>query len=963
MRVFLITCLCIILAVLPLYSGSAQESTFPVITAENANQIEPLAVIGKGFIHDVSWSPDGSRFFIASSTGVWEYDAQNLANPPTLIEIPDIDNLAQEHAFFSGDGSTLVIPTDWEGASCNRIAVWDTTSWTRIQEFRDNNIDHIIASADGNRVLFNVDFEKIVVWETVTNTVSMIDELAEISDYNQAYAVNNMGQVLVQVETDAREESGGATYYTRVYNLETGVTEVFFNAKLAFPPDTIISQNAFVFNTPYYESPRLINWLNVANPQQQRSFSDRVTPLTFSQDGDLLAMVNISDGIVEVWNPFEAKLVARLDDSPQTHTSKTEIGNPFKKLRFSPNAQQLVSIDVDDIVKIWDLVTGNLTAIETSFGRLEPVGFDNETLYVKSEYVLRRWPMSDAQPTDITYWNGVGVFSPNLQSAAVAVAPIDPFFGSGRTVAGFSIQNFQRIVPIQIWDMSAREVVAEFQVEQENAFVNELLFSADGSWLLVSLMLDSNGIRDQASVRTLVFDLGLGPSEAVLYDEFAYDFATVFINFGFATNNEFVVGLDEFRDSENFETTSYPVGLVNAETGQERIVIEDLKAYGFDLYPQFIAVNSSKTRLVAISDEVTLIDLENGNVLKRIPLDFFYFTPYPSFNPSGDILVVGPITYYRESSDSIWYSALSGDPLPVPLEAQYTGSFSNDGTLYAFEDLTGRVQIWGVGAEYIEPTHSGFQILNEPWVVYDFDASADVFSSEDGKLVRTYDELPLDEVASNASGGGGGGDISNDSSQSSTPTSAPVVQSCPGAPSPHLTVGALATVSDSTPNNLRSSPQVSASLIGEIPSGATFRVMGGPECSDGFAFWQVNYNAQIGWTAEGQGDVYWLSPYVPIANQLNIPSCDGYLVPQLTIGQQARILPGDPNALNTLPLRPSQYSESVRLGSVPSGANFTVLDGPLCGDGSIVWWLIDYNGVVGWTGEGQENTYWAEPVN
>lgn len=962
MRIFLIACICIFLAGLPLYSGSAQESKFPVITAENVNQIQPLTIIGKGFIHDVSWSPDGARFLVASSMGVWEYDAQNLATPPTLIEIPDIDNLAEEFAFFSADGSTLVIPTDWEGPRGNRIAVWDTTKWERIQEFRGNNINHIITSADGSRVLFNIDFEKIVVWETVTNTVSMIDELAEISDYNQAYAINNAGQVLVQVGTDARDENGRVTHHARVYSLETGATEVFFNADLAFSPDIIISHDAFAFNTPYFESPRLINWFNISNPQQQRSFSDRVTPLAFSQDGDLLAMVNINDGMVEVWNPFEAKLVARLDDSLQTHTSEIEIGNPFRKLRFSPDAKQLVSVDLDDIVKIWDLATGNLMAIETSFGRLEPVGFDNATLYVKSEYVLRRWPVSDAQLADITYWNGVGVFSPDLQSAAVAVTPIDPNFGSGRTIAGISIQTSQRIVPIQIWDMSAREVVAEFQVEQENASVNALLFSPDGSWLLVSLALDSNGIRDQASVRTLVFDLGLGPAEAVLYDELTHEFATVFMNFGFATNNEFVMGLDEFRDPENFETTSYPVSLVNAETGQERIMIEDLKAYGFDLYPQFIAVNSSITRLAAISDEVTLIDLENGNVLKRIPLDFSYFTPYPSFNPSGDILVVGPITYYRESSDSIWYSAISGDPLSVPLEAQYLGVFSSDGTLYAFEDLTGRVQIWGVGAEYIEPTHSGFQIINEPWVVYDFDASADVFSSEDGKLVRTYGELPLDEVVSNASGGGGG-DISKDSSQSSTPTSAPVVQSCAGAPSPHLTVGALATVSDSTPNNLRSSPQVSASLIGEIPSGATFRVMGGPECSDGFAFWQVNYNTQIGWTAEGQGDVYWLSPYVPIANQLSIPSCDGYLVPQLTIGQQARILPGDPNALNTLPLRPSQYSESVRLGSVPSGANFTVLDGPLCGDGSIVWWLIDYNGVVGWTGEGQGNTYWAEPVN
>lgn len=965
MRICLITGLCIILIVLPLSSGQAQESTHPVITAENVSQLMPLRIIGQGFIHDVSWSIDGTQFLIASSIGVWEYDAQNLSASPRLIEIPDIDNLAQERAFFSEDGSTLIIPTDWEGARGNRIAVWNTSEWTRIGEFRGSNINNIIANVDGSAVMFNTDFREVVIWKPATDELSLLEDLAGISDYVEAFAFgSNHGLISLAADT-LSDEDGFPVGTTRLYNTQARFTEYFLGADLQFR-NYAMSSDMLVFEAvvdKFSDSgEKSVFGVDLSNPQRQLAIIDRSGPLALSRDGELAAMIHQQDTVIEIWSSDEAKLIARLDDSSQTHTSEIEIGNPFKHLSFSPDSRQLVSVDLDDIVRIWDLTTGNLAAINTSFGHLEPLGLRSETLYTKAENMIRKWPLTGAQPANFTYWNGVGLLSPDLQTAVVAVNPIDALL-SARIVPDFPLQITLPIVPIQIWDLETMEVASEFNVAQENGLINELMFSPDGTWLLVSMMLDMNGVRDQASIQTLVFDLGLGADEAILYDEFTYNDTDIFVNFGFATNNEFVMGLDEFRDSENFETLPLPLNLINVETEQERSLIEDLKTYGYEFYPDLMAVNSSVTRLATVTnEEITLFDLEDGSIIKRVPLDFYVFTPSPSFNPAGDILLVGPITSLGETGESIWYSALTGEALSVPSLVQYLGIFSNDGTLYTFEDLTGRVQIWGVGAEYIEPAYAGFQIVNEPWIVYDFDASADVFSSEDGKLVRVYDELPRDEMVLNPSGGGGG-DSSNNSGQSTTPTSAPAVQSCPSAPPPRLTVGELGIVSDTTPNNLRAEPTVSATLLDEIPSGAPFRVVGGPECSDGFAFWQVNYNAQIGWTAEGQGDIYWLSPYNPVTSQSSIPSCDGYLAPQLMIGQQARILPGDPNWLNTLPMRPSQHPESVRLVSIPSGASFTVLDGPLCGDGGIVWWLIEYNSAIGWTGEGQGNTYWAEPVN
>jgi hypothetical protein len=50
-------------------------------------------------------------------------------------------------------------------------------------------------------------------------------------------------------------------------------------------------------------------------------------------------------------------------------------------------------------------------------------------------------------------------------------------------------------------------------------------------------------------------------------------------------------------------------------------------------------------------------------------------------------------------------------------------------------------------------------------------------------------------------------------------------------------------------------------VIGEIPGGASFTIVGGPQCgAEGWLWWQVNYNGTIGWTAEGDTTTYWLEP-------------------------------------------------------------------------------------------------------
>lgn len=84
---------------------------------------------------------------------------------------------------------------------------------------------------------------------------------------------------------------------------------------------------------------------------------------------------------------------------------------------------------------------------------------------------------------------------------------------------------------------------------------------------------------------------------------------------------------------------------------------------------------------------------------------------------------------------------------------------------------------------------------------------------------------------------------------------------CPGFMPSRLVVGRQGIVTPGTPNRLRAQPSSTAQIIGQIPGGGIFAVIGGPVCDPtGIAWWQVNYSGVVGWTAEGQGSVYYVEP-------------------------------------------------------------------------------------------------------
>jgi len=83
-----------------------------------------------------------------------------------------------------------------------------------------------------------------------------------------------------------------------------------------------------------------------------------------------------------------------------------------------------------------------------------------------------------------------------------------------------------------------------------------------------------------------------------------------------------------------------------------------------------------------------------------------------------------------------------------------------------------------------------------------------------------------------------------------------------------LQAGMFASVTEANgiPNRIRSSPSQADEVIAQIYPGTPVQVIEGPVCADGLVFWKVEHESipgRTGWTAEGDGQEYWLEPYSP----------------------------------------------------------------------------------------------------
>ena len=294
------------------------------------------ARIGKGGVYELAYSPDNTRLAVASTIGIWIYDARTgealrlltghtyyvscvafsfdgstLASgsydktirlwdartgepKATLIGHTDI----VYSIAFSPDGQTLA-----SGGRDEFIKFWNVRSGELLQTIAGHagSVSSVVYSPDGKTLVsYGVD-RRIHVWDAKTGEFLMaldpaFEDVGSEPDRIHSIAYSPDSQRLASGNSDGTIQ----VWDTRTGQLKsTLITHLSGVTSVTFSPDGQILAGA-----EYLENDSTIEFWSITTGERLKSFTghtDRITSLVFSKDGETFASSSY-DETIRFWN-------------------------------------------------------------------------------------------------------------------------------------------------------------------------------------------------------------------------------------------------------------------------------------------------------------------------------------------------------------------------------------------------------------------------------------------------------------------------------------------------------------------------------------------------------------------------------------------------------------------------------------------------------------------------------------
>ena len=184
-----------------------REARFPVRSATkilnpaNLDEIEQLGRIGKGMIYDISLSSDLEMLAVATASGIYILDPDDLSEISHLGLGEDIDGLA----FFPGNHKVAAV-NGWY------LEIWDADSGELLENFELDFYPYgrLSVSGDGKRLALDSYDEGEVIYEVDPNTGAKIQTLenhfawegAQSSQYRFETEYGTIKRVLTANDTE-----------------------------------------------------------------------------------------------------------------------------------------------------------------------------------------------------------------------------------------------------------------------------------------------------------------------------------------------------------------------------------------------------------------------------------------------------------------------------------------------------------------------------------------------------------------------------------------------------------------------------------------------------------------------------------------------------------------------------------------------------------------------------------------
>ncbi|MYF98393.1 WD40 repeat domain-containing protein, partial [Candidatus Poribacteria bacterium] len=300
---------------------------------------------GKGYVNDIQYSQDSSIFAVATSIGIWIYDANTFQELILLTDYSYGSNkvFGADSISFSEDGQTLASGTSGD------ITLWDIPNkrWKmRMGRGKISSGSSKIAFCLNGKTLAHADLDGIELWDAdidgghrdLTNERMIYRKVEHAIDI-KCISFSPDGNVLATGNQDGTIHLWDKVKGEHLRTL-TGHTAVV--TSISFSPDgkTLASGS---------KDKTILLW-DVNTGEQRNTLRGHKKPIysvSFSPDGKTLASGG-DDKIVYLW------------DVDKGQHKQVLMGNAFwmNKVLFSPDGKSLAVVSRDHSIYLYDTATG-----------------------------------------------------------------------------------------------------------------------------------------------------------------------------------------------------------------------------------------------------------------------------------------------------------------------------------------------------------------------------------------------------------------------------------------------------------------------------------------------------------------------------------------------------------------------------------------------------------------------------
>ncbi len=619
-----------------------------------------IARFGKGYIFDLEFSPDGTRFAIGSTIGIWLYDTK------TGEEL----NLLTGHTYyvtgvvFSPDGKTLASISGWND---HTIRLWDAVTGEPKATLtgHTDEIYSLVFSPDGKTFACASKDKTIRLWDGVTGKPKTT--LIGHTDKVNVLRFNPDG---------SRLASGGDDEVIRFWDVATGELQLTFAAHPNSIDSLIFSPNGKMIASQGGDN-NVCLW-DTNTGEFLRIFKDNtkdISSIDFSKDGGTLAIVS-SDKTIRLWNThtgekikmfnWETKLycvqyspdgrtfACDVDDGTMLlfdanagellHTFKIPGGRNVNGFRYSPDSRTLAVSNGLEIY-FWDVDTGEQKNTITGYAEvLKSLMFSpNGKKLVSLDDIVRIW--------NVDTHKLLKTLSAERSISSIAYSP------DGETLACGTYDN-----TIMLYSVGTLERKATF--EEHTKGISSVIFSPDGQTLASGSWDDTIRLWDVHTSKCLIsfkthtrgiYDVVFSPKGSTLAS--GGDDGT--IRFWNAATGELLKTIDTQSDNSIDSMAYSPDGMILACTGNNgdegirfwdvstgellKTIKAEAGAYSVVYSPD------GSTFASGGMGELSVWDVATGDLLKTFTghIDPVYSVAY---SPDGRILASG----CRDSTVILW---------------------------------------------------------------------------------------------------------------------------------------------------------------------------------------------------------------------------------------------------------------------------------------------------------------------